>query len=136
MTDEGTNLLEGEPPNRGGEQDAGKQLRHSRAEAPSQAFPAAHPPGQVPREPARVPTLLFLKLTRNGLVRLSAVSSRPRGLLRLAPTSCCPWRISCWAGARPGPARSYSGLPLSQRCGWRQGASAAPCSGPMVTPHP
>lgn len=105
MRDEGTNLLEGEPRNRGGEQDAGKRLCHSRAEAPSQAFPAAHPPGQVPREPARVPTLLFLKLTRNGLVRLSAVSSRPRGLLRLAPTSCCPWRISCWAGARPGPAR-------------------------------
>lgn len=32
-----------------------------------------HPSKYAPREPPRVPTLLFLKPTRNGLVRLSAL---------------------------------------------------------------
>ena len=75
----------------------------------------SHQPSSVPREPARVPTRLFLKLTRNGLVGLSALYLQSRGLLGLVPTSRRLW--SGAAGPVPSPALSYSGLPLSPRAG-------------------
>lgn len=52
---------------------SGEKLSHVRAAASGPGLLTAQPSQCAPREPPRVPTLLFLNLTRNGLVRLSAL---------------------------------------------------------------
>lgn len=63
---------EGDPGTSFGKGSGGK-LSHVRAAASGPGLLTAQPTQCAPREPPRVPTLLFLNLTRNGLVRLSAL---------------------------------------------------------------
>lgn len=63
-----------------------------------------------------VPTLLFLKLTRTGLVGLSALYVQTWGLLRLAPTSLGQSPSSCWCSAIPGFLLARGGGPEEWAC--------------------
>lgn len=83
----------------------GKRQREHRLimpESPSQASFLCTNPVTFPGSLQGVPTLLFLKLTRTGLVGLSALYVQTWGLLRLAPTSLGQSPSSCWCSAIPG----------------------------------
>ena len=64
-----------------------KWFNHPLVMPPSQAFSLRTNPSMFPGSLRGVPTLLFLKLTRTGLVQLSALCLQTRGLLGLALTS-------------------------------------------------
>lgn len=87
-----------------------KWFNHLLLMPPSQAFSLRTNPFMSPGSLRGVPTLLFLKLTRTGLVQLSALCLQTRGLLGLALTSRGQAQLS-WASSEPGAGGRRNGPP-------------------------